>query len=187
MLTRFVHRRLLIASFFTLAALLSLATLTPRIQAKFKVGSLPKETIATHPLRTQDGSEYTLQGLRGQVVVLDFFTVWCVHSRDHMPTLKRFDDEDRERGLRVIGMIVNDQETTQARIAQFIKDQKIEFPISITSDQMFRRFVDSKDLAVPQTLVFARNGRLAAHLIGHSPEIEAELQAVVKQELTKKS
>ena len=155
--------------------------------AKFKVGSLPKERVATHVIRTNDGRTHTLQDLRGQVVVLDFFTVWCEHSREHMPALNRFDDEDRERGLRVIGMLVNDAETTQARINQFTKDQKINFPISLINDDTFKLFVDSKDLAVPQTLVFARNGRLAAHLSGHSDAIAAELQAVVKRELAKKN
>ena len=149
---RFVNRRLWLASLLAFVALTALAALAPRSQAKFKIGSLPKENVATHAIRTTDGRDYTLQGLRGQVVVLDFFTVWCIHSRDHMPALNRFDEEDRERGLRVIGMIVNDAETTQAKIEQFIKDQKIAFSISITDDQIFRRFVDSKDLAVPQTL-----------------------------------
>jgi thiol-disulfide isomerase/thioredoxin len=156
------------------------------VAAKIKIGNLPKEAVATHPIRTQDGNSYTLQGLRGQVVVLDFFTVWCVHSREHIPALNRFDDADRERGLRVIGMIVNDKETTQARIDQFLKEQKLAFPISITNDFHFQRFTESKDIAVPQTLVFARNGRLAAHFVGHDAATEAALHNVVKQELAKK-
>jgi cytochrome c biogenesis protein CcmG, thiol:disulfide interchange protein DsbE len=178
-------RSLLSHKLFISAVALSALTLTAL--AKIKVGSLPKERAATYAIRTTDGRTHTLQDLRGQVVILDFFTVWCEHSRDQMPALNRFDEEDRERGLRLIGMIVNDAETTQARINQFIKDQKINFPISITNDDVFKLFVDSKDLAVPQTLVFARNGRLAAHLSGHNDAIEAELQAVVKRELAQKN
>jgi thiol-disulfide isomerase/thioredoxin len=185
MLKRHINRSIIFASLLSLGITTCLLIVTPRVTAKFKLGSLPKESVAKHPLRTMDGREYTLQGLRGQVVVLDFFTVWCVHSRDHMSALTRFDDEDRERGLRVIGMIVNDEETNPQRINQFIKDQKIDFPISITTDSIFRRFVDSKDLAVPQTLVFARNGKLLAHFVGHDSAIEAELQTVVKQALAK--
>ncbi|NOT64128.1 MAG: TlpA family protein disulfide reductase [Acidobacteria bacterium] len=170
-----------------LLIVIALSAFTITALAKFKVGSLPKERVATYVIRTTDGRTHTLQDMRGQVVVLDFFTVWCDHVREHMPTLTRFDDEDRERGLRVIGMLVNDAETTQARINQFTKDQKINFPISLINDDTFKLFVDSKDLAVPQTLVFARNGRLAAHLIGHNADIETELQAVVKRELAKKN
>ena len=160
-----------------------LSTIT--VLAKFKVGTLPKESVATYAIRTNDGRTRTLQDMRGQVVVLDFFNVWCAHAREQMPALNRFDDEDRERGLRLIGLILSDAETTQERINQFIKDQKINFPTSLINYDTFKLFVDSDDLAAPQTLVFARNGRLAAHLSGHNDAIEAELQAVVKRELAK--
>ncbi len=170
-----------------LIGLVVLSTLAVTVLAKFKVGSLPKERVATHVIRTNDGRTQTLQDLRGQVVVLDFFNVWCAHAREQMPALNRFDDEDRERGLRIIGLVLSDAETTQQRINQFIKDQKINFPTSLINYDTFKLFVDSNDLAAPQTLVFARNGRLAAHLSGHSDAVEAELQAVVKRELATKN
>lgn len=155
-------------------------------QAKAKIGSLPKEAIAKYPLRTLDGREYTLAGLRGQVVVLEFIAVWCVHSRDQVPTLNKFDDEDRERGLKVLGLMLQDKETSMQRVQQFIKDQKIEFPLSMLSYEMFEKFIDSKDTGVPQTLVYGRNGKLAGYFIGHDDQIAAQLTNVIKQELDKK-
>ena len=122
-----------------------------------------------------------------QVVVLDFVAVWCAHSRDHIPTVNRFDDEDRERGLKIIGLIINDRETSQSRVQQFIKDQKVEYPVTLISQDLFERFIDSKDTDVPQTLVYGRNGRLAAHFIGHDATIDAQLTTAIKQELDKKN
>ncbi|MBI1762743.1 MAG: TlpA family protein disulfide reductase, partial [Acidobacteria bacterium] len=80
----------------------------PVAQAKIKIGNFPKDAAAKHPLRTLDGREYSLAGLRGQVVVLEFMAVWCVHSRDQVPALNKFDDEDRERGLKIIGVMLTD-------------------------------------------------------------------------------
>ena len=182
---RFAQRRNLLVGLMVLSAALAVTAL-----AKFKVGSLPKARVATHAIRTNapDGERtQTLQDLRGQVVVLDFFNVWCAHAREQMPALNRFDDEDRERGLRIIGLFLSDAETTQQRIDQFIKDQKINFPTSLINYDTFKLFVDSDDLGAPQTLVFARDGRLAAHLFGHNDAVEAELQAVVKRELARKN
>ena len=167
--------------------LLFFAVGLPASQAKVKVGSFPKEAVAKYPLRTLDGREYSLAGLRGQVVVLDFVAVWCAHSRDHIPTVNRFDDEDRERGLKIIGLIINDRETSQSRVQQFIKDQKVEYPVTLISQDLFERFIDSKDIDVPQTLVYGRNGRLAAHFIGHDATIDAQLTTAIKQELDKKN
>lgn len=158
----------------------------PVAQAKIKIGNFPKEPVAKYLLRTLDGREYSLAGLRGQVVVLEFLAVWCVHSRDQVPTLNKFDDEDRERGLKIIGVILTDTETSPQRVQQFIKDQKIEFPVTLLSYDMFEKFIESKDTGVPQTLVYSRSGRLAGHFEGQDANVDAQLTAFIKQELDKK-
>ncbi len=174
-------------SFLATAALLLLLTAgLPVSQAKIKIGNFPKDAAAKHPLRTFDGREYSLAGLRGQVVVLEFLAVWCVHSRDQVPALNKFDDEDRERGLKIIGVILSDTETTQQRIQQFIKDQKIEFPMTTLSYDMFEKFIESKDTGVPQTLIYGRSGRLAGYFEGQDANVDANLIAFIKQELAKK-
>ena len=171
----------------TVGLLLLLASgLPPRAQAKIKIGDFPKNNVAKHVLRTLDGREYSLASLRSQVVVLEFLAVWCAHSRDQVPALNKFDEEDRERGLKIIGIILNDSETSQARIQQFIKDQKIEFPVAVLSYDMFEKFIESKDTGVPQALIYARSGRLAAHFEGQNEVVDKTLTAAIKQELDKK-
>lgn len=155
-------------------------------EAKVKIGKLPKESVANHPLRTFDGKQFTLAGLRGQVVVLDFFAVWCAHSRQHVPTLARFGDEERERGLQIIGLAVQDSESTSERIAQFIKEFNLTYPVGVVQDQVFTGFVESRDVSVPQTLVYGRDGRLVAHFTGHDSKVDADLTATIKRELEKK-
>jgi len=155
-------------------------------EAKGKIGKLPKESLARHQVTSLDGRRFSLAELRGQVVVLDFFAVWCGHSRDHMPALTRFNEDDRERGLQIIGLAVQDQQTTAERLAQFIKDQKIGYPVGLVSDRIFADYVQSRDVSVPQTLVFGRDGRLMAHFVGQSAETDAALTAAIKGELEKK-
>jgi thiol-disulfide isomerase/thioredoxin len=154
-------------------------------EAKAKVGRLPKDSIANHPLRTFDGRQFSLTELRGRVVVLDFFAVWCGHSKRHIPTLTRFSDDDRQRGLQIIGLAVQDSESTSERISQFIKDFKIAYPIGVIKDHIFSDYVESRDVSVPQTLVYGRDGRLVAHFNGHDPQIDAELTATIRRELEK--
>lgn len=167
----------------SLAALLVFsATLS---EAKGKIGKLPKESLSRRPLATLDGRQFSLAALRGQVVVLDFIAVWCGHSRDHIPALTRFGDADRERGLQIIGLAVEDAQTNPARVNQFIKDQKITYPMGLVSDRIFMDFVASRDVSVPQTLVYGRDGRLAAHFVGQSAETDAALAAMIKRELEK--
>ncbi len=154
-------------------------------EAKAKIGKLPKDSVANHPIRTFNGKQFSLTGLRGQVVVLDFFAVWCGHSKQHIPTMTRFTEADRERGLQIIGLAVQDSESTSERIAQFIKDFKIAYPVGVVKDNVFSGFVDSNDVSVPQTLVYGRDGRLLAHFSGHDSKVDAELTSIIKQELEK--
>jgi thiol-disulfide isomerase/thioredoxin len=156
-----------------------------RTEAQVKVGKPPKESVANHQIRTLDGKQFSIAGLRGQVVVLDFFAVWCGHSKKHVPTLTRFGDEERQQGLQIIGLAVQDNESTPERIAQFIKDFDITYPVGMVQDAVFSRYVQSRDVGVPQTLVYGRDGRLVAHFSGHDSKIDADLTATIKRELAK--
>jgi thiol-disulfide isomerase/thioredoxin len=151
--------------------------------AKVKVGKLPKNSIANHQLQTIDGRQFSLAGLRGKVVVLNFFAVWCGHSKQHIQTLTRLDSE--QDGLQIIGLAVECPESTPERLAQFINEFKITYPVAIVKDRVFSKYVESRDVSVPQTLIYGRDGRLAAHFAGHDSKVDAELTATVKRELEK--
>jgi len=154
-----------------------------RLQAKVKVGKLPNNSVANHQLQTIDGRKFSLAGLRGKVVALNFFAVWCGHSKQHIQTLKRLGSE--ERGLQIIGLSVECPESTPERLAQYIKDSQINYPVGMIKDRIFSEYVESRDVSVPQTLVYVRDGRLAAHVSGHKAKVDADLTKTVKRELEK--
>jgi thiol-disulfide isomerase/thioredoxin len=176
-------RTLVVATIVGLAAGLILAS--SGSEAKGKIGKLPKEATARRQLAMLDGRQFSLASLRGQVVVLNFFAVWCGHSRDHIPALTRFKEEDWRRGLQIIGLAVQDQQTTSERLHQFIKDQQIAYPVGWVSDRLFSEFVQARDVSVPQTLVYSRDGRLAGHFLGQSTGSDAALVALIARELEK--
>jgi thiol-disulfide isomerase/thioredoxin len=151
--------------------------------AKPKIGQLPKDSLARHTLTMLDGRKYNLADLRGKVVVLDFFASWCGHSKQHIPTMTKFTADDQQRGLQIVGLAVEDDRTTRTRIDYFIREMGIAYPVGMVSDPVFSKYVDSKDVSVPQTLVFARDGKLVAHFAGHDENVANELTAIIKREL----
>jgi thiol-disulfide isomerase/thioredoxin len=182
------HRKLRL-TVFSIAAGLSLALLFAligaRTEAKPKIGKLPKDSVANHQIRTLDGETYSLAGLRGKVVVLDFFAVWCGYSRQHIPTLTKYGAAERERGLQIIGLAVDDAESTPERVRKFIAEMKIAYPVGMVSDADFSNYVESKDVSVPQTLIYSRNGRLVAHFNGHDEAVASGLTTTIMRELEK--
>ena len=153
--------------------------------AKVKIGELPKDSIARRQLRMTDGRQFTLAEMHGKVVVLDFFAVWCSHSRQHIPTMTKFTEDDAKRGLQIIGLAVDDAESTPKRVAEFIQQMKITYPVGMIEDPVFTRFVESKDVSVPQTLIYGRDGKLVAYFNGHDATIDSEITSTVKCELGK--
>ncbi len=174
---------LLVIAVPSLALLLALSI--TRSEAKPKIGKIPKESVANRQIKTLDGEQYSLAGLRGNVVVLDFFAVWCSHSRVHIPMLTRFGAADRERGLQIIGLAVDDAESKPERVRKFIEEMKIAYPVGMISDPDFASYVESKDVSVPQTLIYARDGRLIAHFSGHDDKVASELSGTIRRELEK--
>ncbi|MDX2039997.1 MAG: TlpA disulfide reductase family protein [Acidobacteriota bacterium] len=153
--------------------------------AKVKIGEQPKSSVAKFPLRMSTGREISLMDLRGKVAVVNFFAVWCGHSRLHIPTLTKYGEEDAKRGLQIVGLAVDDAETTPQRVSEFIAQMKITYPVGLVTDDVFKKYVESKDLSVPQTLVYARDGKLVAHFVGHDDSVAAELTETIKRELDK--
>jgi thiol-disulfide isomerase/thioredoxin len=148
--------------------------------SKAKIGHLPSDKVASRSLKTLDGKQFSLSSLRGQVVVIDFFAVWCAHSRDHLPALNRFNSTPQ---LQIIGLAV-EEKTTSDLLTKFINENKVGYPVGMVDDQTFSGFV-GKDISVPQTLVYGRDGKLVAHYIGQSPEVDADLVAKIQAELSK--
>ncbi len=166
--------------------LLTLFVFTPsasfQTEAVTKVGSRPKDAVANIKLYTLDGRQYSLASLRGQVVVLDFFSLRCVHSRDHIQeTMTQFSREDFNRGLQVIG--IESESASAEQVRRYVAEQHINYAVAQIDELSFVRFVNSRDLSAPQTLVFGRDGRLVLHTKGYSPQNEAAIRAAVQRAL----
>ncbi|WEK00289.1 MAG: redoxin domain-containing protein [Candidatus Sphingomonas phytovorans] len=55
-----------------------------------------------------DGSKVSLDQLRGQVVVLNFWATWCVPCREELPLLDRYYELQQKAGLRVFAIATED-------------------------------------------------------------------------------
>jgi thiol-disulfide isomerase/thioredoxin len=147
-----------------------------------KVGYMPKDSVANKEFRAINGGDFSLSKARGKVVVVDFFTTWCGHSKMQVPALKKLYSDSQTSDLSMVGLAV---EESDSAVAQFVRDNQIAYPVSTVSDPVFAEFVSSRNVSVPQTLVVGRDGRVAAHFIGYNSDVANELSAVVARELAK--
>lgn len=117
---------------------------------------------AAFAVKTFAGPDLALDGLRGSVVVLNFWASWCYPAcYDEAPTLERGWERYRDRGVRFVGINIQDKEEPARR---FLEQFKHSFPNA--PDPAGRISVDYGVYGVPETFFIDRKGRIRAKRVG---------------------
>jgi thiol-disulfide isomerase/thioredoxin len=74
-----------------------------------------------------DGTKINLADLRGNVVLIDFWTVRCAPCIKEMPHMQAMYDKYRSQGFEVIGL-VGDDDTAKEQVLKIIKKQSASWP-----------------------------------------------------------
>ena len=84
---------------------------------------LPASAIDAE-LKTLDGKTLRLADYKGKVVVLDLWATWCGPCRQEIPHLVALRNDYAARGVEVIGLTIEDPETTMTMCAISAKNSK---------------------------------------------------------------
>jgi thiol-disulfide isomerase/thioredoxin len=140
--------------------------------------ALPDFNIPTIDGRTIRFSDY-----RGKVLVVDFWATWCPPCRQETPALVRIANQLGPRGVEVLGLHIDDRgRSSHEAIKEFIQQFGIPYTVGLATDDMFITYLGREEDSIPQTLVFGRDGRLVAHLIGYDPS-SPDLDRAINQAL----
>jgi thiol-disulfide isomerase/thioredoxin len=112
---------------------------------------------------------HTLAGLKGKVVLLDFWGKWCDPCVKNLPGLEELHRKYKGRGLVVVGVHSADRSD---RLDWFLKKKKVSFPVLIDSGKSAERYqVD----AWPTYFLIDRAGKVVwgvAHELPTAERIE---------------
>ena len=126
------------------------------------------EPLGARPLVARDRSQFQrdLDGLRGRVVVVNFWASWCVPCREEMPALEQVSRGYAEAGkpVTVIGVDASD---VRSAAAKFITEVGVTYP-TVYDQQGLRGGVAASwsVTALPQTWFVARDGSRAGRIAG---------------------
>jgi uncharacterized protein (TIGR03435 family) len=107
-------------------------------------------------LEANENSAVSLNDLKGNVIVLEFWATWCVPC---IPALNHFNElSEKFKGKPVRFIAITDED--ESKIAQFVKTQPIRTWIGL--DQTRAAFDAYQAIGLPHTVVVDGNGRIAA-------------------------
>ena len=134
-------------------------------------GALPSLSGATEWLNSPP---LTPAGLRGKVVLVDFWTYTCVNWLRTLPFVRAWDKKYRDQGLVVIGAHTPEFpfEKDIDNVRWAVKEMDVNYPIAVDSDYGVWRAFDNNYW--PAVYVADAEGRIRFHHFGESAYDETE-------------
>ena len=139
------------------------------------------------------GVKSTLEGLKGNVVFLDFWATWCAPCFEAFPHLSEWNEQYRADGLYVLGItryygmaegFVVDRENEIAFLQRFRKARKLDYDFAVTTDQTIQRNFGA--LSLPTAVIIDRKGVIRYIEAGSSPSRFDDMHKMIVKLLAEK-
>jgi cytochrome c biogenesis protein CcmG/thiol:disulfide interchange protein DsbE len=143
-------------------------------------GERPQAPDFTLERLDQEG-ELTLSSRRGKAVVLNVWASWCIPCKEEAPFLEQVWQQNRSRGVVVVGLDAKDFRSDARR---FMKRFGLTFPI--VYDGPGDTLGSYGVTGFPETFVIDREGKVVEAFAGavNATEDRARLRAALEQALT---
>ena len=185
-----------IGSALAIATILVMAIATPSLRGfaqacgEFVMRTLPgthatqtyAQTQGRRPFADDDwrdlrGHPIALSAFRGKVVLVTYWTTTCQQCASEMAWFNDFQRRYQERGLEVIGVLVDDGGV--AAVKEFVTERPIEYQV-VHRD---RTNADPNLKSIPTTFILDRDGRVAARHVGYCSkrELETDIRTVLAE------
>lgn len=128
-------------------------------------------------LKTFDGAEVSLAGLRGNVILLDFWATYCAPCITALPHLQDLHAKYSGRGLAVVGLTVDDR---PALVKRASTAAKVTYPLLRSTADVWNAY---KVHSLPSLVLISRDGTIIRRFGGEADrtmmiaEIERALAA----------
>jgi len=114
---------------------------------------------ADFTLTDLQGNSWTLQGLHGKVVLVNFWATWCPPCRKEMPDLEALYQRFKNQGFVILG--ISDEEA--GKVKQLLAERNVSYPILLDPGRKVNELF--RVGGIPKSFVYDRKGKLVSEAI----------------------
>jgi peroxiredoxin len=105
------------------------------------------------------GKSWTLKGLSGKVVLVNFWATWCPPCRKEMPDMEALYEQFKGSGLVILA--ISDEDAAQVR--PYVADHKVSYPVLLDPGRKVNDLFRVE--GIPKSFLFDRDGKMVAEAI----------------------
>ncbi len=124
-------------------------------------------------LKDRDGVQYTLSGLQGRWVLVNFWAPWCPPCLEEMPDLAALQQQHKD--LQVIGVAV--MYRSRDKVTEAVSKLAISYPIVFGTEDTAADFGGL--VGLPTSFLYSPSGKLVGQHQG--PLSKAEIEQAIAQ------
>lgn len=118
--------------------------------------------VADFSYKDMEGNTHTLSQYKGKWIVVNYWATWCPPCLEEMPELELFHNNYYPDKAVVLG--VNMEDIGHDKIASFVEDQFLSFPILPAGERAIPHL--GRIPGLPTTFLVAPNGEVVARQVG---------------------
>jgi thiol-disulfide isomerase/thioredoxin len=159
--------------------------------AKQAEGSLKKLSAVGKPFDLEftdaiKGTEVSMKGLKGKVVVVDFWATWCGPCVAEMPKMKKLYAEFKDKGVEFIGVSLDQPKEKGGldQLKKFVAENEIAWPQYYQGNFWQSEFSSSWGInSIPCVFIVDADGKLAS--VNARGKLETMIPELLKKAATK--
>ena len=140
-------------------------------------------------LKSVSDSLYVLDEMKGKVVLLNFWAIFCGPCRLEIPDFNDLYDKYNKRGFEILGISTID---TKQNLEKFLKAYKMDYPVLYGTPQEIQNVTSAYGgiYSIPQSFLIDKNGEIiraypGAILKDFNPNMYADLIYNIEASISK--
>lgn len=128
-------------------------------------------------LESIDGNKVTLSGLRGKVVLLEFWATWCPPCRDSVPEMNMLFEKFKGRNFELLAISVDQGGDVRSTVGSFVKQYGMSYTVLLDDRNASKAFEVTN---IPVIIIIDKEGKPVKRHIGFMPGLSGNLSKEIE-------